>query len=115
MVDKSRRKELLEQYAERKPSIGVYAVRCAATGETWVAWSKSVDKRKNGIWFELNAGGSVGVVEMLPSWKAHGEASFSYEILEQIEEDNPHKLELLLKERTAHWVEKLNAKAIPNR
>jgi len=49
------------------------------------------------------------------AWKAHGEVPFSYEILEHVEEDNPHKLELLLTQRTAYWLEKVGAKAIRNR
>jgi hypothetical protein len=115
MVDNVRRKELQQQYAERKPSVGVFAVQCAATGETWVAWSRSLDKRKNGIWFELRAGGGHGVTEIYPSWKAHGEDAFSYEILEELKEDNPHKLEILLEERADYWRTKLNAGTLPSR
>lgn len=115
VVDNSRRKELLQQYAERKPSIGVFAVKCAATGEAWVAWSRSLDKRKNGIWFELRAGGGHGVTEIYPSWKAHGEDAFIYEILEEISEDNPHKLEVLLEERADYWRTKLGAGNLPSR
>ncbi len=114
MVDKSRRKELLQQYAERKPSVGIFAVKCSATGEAWVGWSKALDKRKNSLWFQLRAGGGVGigVVDLQPIWKAHGEDAFSYEILEELTEDNPHKLELLLDERAAHWRAKLDARPI---
>ena len=115
MVDSSRRKELLQQYAERKLSVGVFAVKCAATGETWVAWSRSLDKRKNGIWFELRAGGGHGVTEIYPSWKAHGEDAFRYEILEEITEANLHKLETLLEERANHWRDKLGAGSLPSR
>jgi hypothetical protein len=60
-------------------------------------------------------GNSIGIVDLLPAWKAHGEVPFSYEILEHVEEDNPHKLELLLTQRTAYWLEKLGAKAIRKR
>lgn len=115
MVDNLRRKELLQQYAERKPSVGVFAVKCAATGEAWIAWSRSLDKRKNGIWFELRAGGGHGVTEIYPSWKAHGEDAFSYEVLEELAEDNPHRLEILLEERAGYWRTKLNAGTLPSR
>ncbi len=115
MVDSSRRKELMQQYAERKPSVGVFAVKCAATGEAWVAWTRALDKRKNGIWFELRAGGGLGVTEIYPSWKAHGENAFSYEILEEISEENPHKLERLLDERARYWRTQLGAGTVPSR
>ncbi|MEQ1608540.1 MAG: hypothetical protein ABL956_06185 [Hyphomonadaceae bacterium] len=52
----------------------------------------------------------MGVLDLLPAWKAHGEASFSYEILEHVDEDNPHKLELLVKELTANWPEMLGVR-----
>ena len=115
MVDNSRRKELLQQYAERKPSVGVFAVKCAVTCEAWVAWSRSLDKRKNGIWFELRAGGGHGVTEIYTSWKAHGEGAFSYEVVEELKEENPHKLETLLEERANYWRDKLKAGSLPSR
>jgi hypothetical protein len=115
MVDKSRRKELMREYAERPPSAGVFAVKCAATDEAWVGWSKSLDKRQNGMWFQLRAGGLPAAPDLAAAWKTHGEGAFRFEILEAISEDNPYKLELLLEERTTHWRGKLNGKAIVSR
>jgi hypothetical protein len=112
-MDKSRRKELLQAYADRAPSIGVFAVTCASTGQAWVGWSKSLDKRKNSLWFQWSAGGDAGAPDVRAAWKAHGADAFSYEILEAITEDNPHRRELLLEERTAYWRGKLNAGPLP--
>lgn len=114
-MDKLRRKELMREYAERPPSVGVFAVACAATGAAWVGWSKSLDKRQNGLWFSLRTGSLPAAPDLSAAWKAYGEEAFRYDILETIAEDNPHKLELLLEERAAHWRSRLNAKPISSR
>jgi hypothetical protein len=112
-MDKSRRKELLREYAERAPSIGIFAVTCAPTGQVWVGWSKALDKRKNSLWFQWNAGGDAGAPDVRDAWKTYGADAFSYGILETIDEDNPHKLGLLLEERTPYWRGKLGAGLLP--
>ena len=83
MIDKTRRRELLRAYAERKPQTGVFAVRCPAANAAWVGWSTSLDKRQNSLWFQLRAGGSPHA-DMQALWSTHGEDAFSYDILEQI-------------------------------
>jgi hypothetical protein len=108
MLDKSRRKELLQQYADRAPPNGVFAVRNSATGEVWVGHSRNLDKQKNGLWVRLK-GNSCTSREMQASWTKHGEAAFSYEILEQLTETDPHAIQRLLPERAAAWREQLNA------
>jgi hypothetical protein len=107
-MDKKSRKDLVREYAERKQPIGVYAVRCAASGEVWVGSTKNLDKKQNALWFQLKMGGSTEKA-FQAAWNAHGEASFSYEILETITEDNPHTLQTLLPERESAWLEKLGA------
>lgn len=114
-MNKSRRKELMREYAERPPSVGVFAVTCAATGEAWVGWSKSLDKRQNGLWFSLRTGSLPAAPDLGAAWRTHGEEAFRYEVVEAIAEDNPHTLERLLEERTAYWRSKLNGKAITSR
>jgi hypothetical protein len=108
MVDKSRRKELRQQYADRPPQNGVFAVRNAASGEVWVGHSRNIDKQKNGLWGRL-AGGMCVNKDVQASWKKDGETAFSYEILEQLTETDPHVLERLMPERADHWREKLKA------
>ena len=107
-MDKSRRKELTREYTERKQPIGVYAVRCAASGEAWVGGTKNLDKRWNAIVFAANAGGAPEA-SLQTSWTKHGPDSFAYEILEEFEETNPHTLKTLLPERTEFWRNKLGA------
>lgn len=108
MVDKSRREELLREYAERKQPMGVYLVRCATSGEAWVAWTKNLDKRWNALLFQARVGGAKDA-EFQAAFAKHGEGAFSYEVLEELKETNPHTLETLLPERAAHWRAKLGA------
>jgi hypothetical protein len=119
MVDKSRRKELMDAYRERKPQVGVFAVTCSVSGEAWVGWSSSLDKRQNSIWTQLRSTRSATAPgpgrTIQEAWLRHGEAAFSYEVLETIEEDNEHTLKMRLDERARHWREKLNAGVLAGR
>ncbi len=110
-MDKSRRKELMQQYADRGPQTGVFAVRNSATGEVWVGQSKNIDKQQNGLWARLR-GGLCSDVTLQSSWKSHGGAVFSYEILEQVTEADPHVLQRVLPERTGAWRERLGAGSV---
>ena len=111
MVDKSRRAELLQQYADRSPPNGVFAVRNAASGEVWVGHSRNVDKQQNGLWARLRGDMCVNK-DVQASWAKHGEAAFSYEILEQLTETDKYVLERLLPEHAAHWRAQLQAGVI---
>jgi hypothetical protein len=107
-MDKSRRKELAREYADRKQPIGVYAVRCDASGDVWVGGTKNLDKRWNAIVFSANTGGAPEA-SLQAAWTKHGAESFTYEILEAFEETNEHTLKTLLPERTEFWRSKLGA------
>ena len=108
MVDKSRRAELLQQYATRAPPNGVFAVRNAKTGEAWVGHSKNIDKQQNGLWARL-AGGMCFNKDVQASWNAHGADAFSYEILERFTEIDPHAIQRMLPERADEWRTELKA------
>lgn len=108
MVDKSRRKELLQQYSERPPQDGVFALRNSTTGEVWIGVSRNLDTQHNGLWARLSNGVLINK-DVQASWKAHGEAAFSYEIVERFTESDPHVIERLRIERANHWREQLAA------
>jgi hypothetical protein len=111
MKETARRKDLIREYKEKKARPGVFAVRCATTGESWVGSSRNLDTQKNGIWFQLRAGSYVNT-ELLASWKKHGENCFSFDELEVVEDENTQLIDLLLKDRAAHWREKLGARKL---
>ena len=107
-MDKARREELLRQYAERKQPTGVFAVRNSISGEVWVGHSKNIDVQQNGLWGRLK-GGSCFNEDVQASWNKHGADAFTYEILEHIEETDPHAIQRLLPERAQAWREELKA------
>jgi hypothetical protein len=102
--------QVVRDYKERKVSQGIFAVRCAATGETWVGKSRNLDQQQNRIWFGLRAGGYINPV-VQAAWKANGEGAFTFEVLEMIEDADlsDYSRANLLKERDAHWRAQLGA------
>ena len=111
MKETVRRKDLIREYKEKKPRPGIFAVRCAATGENWIGSSRNLDTQKNGIWFQLRSGSYVNA-ELMAAWKTHGEDAFSFDELEVVDDENAQLIDLLLKDRAAHWREKLVAKKL---
>ena len=111
--DKSRKKEIARAWTERKRSQGVFAVRCAASGEIWVDASRNLDSQKNSIWFSLRMGSHRNKAAQA-AWNAHGQDAFSYDILEEIADDalTPLGVRDLLKVRERHWREQLGAASL---
>ena len=109
-MSKQDRREALRQYKDRKIPAGIFAVRCAHTGEAWVAASRNLDQQQNGIWFGLRLGNYPNKA-LQAAWRAHGEAAFAFERLEVIEEVDlsPTALALKLKDAERRWREQLCA------
>jgi hypothetical protein len=110
-VDSARRKTLIRAYKETPVRQGVFAVRCLATGQAWVSGSPNLERQQTSLWFGLRMGGHPNKA-MQAAWRAHGEAAFSFEVLEvlEVEDDTPaYVVQSQLKTRTAHWQAELNA------
>lgn len=110
-MDNARKKELARSVKEQKARPGIFAVRCATSGEAWVAKAPDLDKRQAGLWFQLRMGGFPGK-ELQAAWNKHGEMSFAFEVLEEISDENEMLIPALLKEREAHWRRELGAFAL---
>jgi hypothetical protein len=111
-MDRSERKAAVSAYKERKAVAGVYAIRCAPTGEQWVGAAPDLST----IWtrraFALRQGVEPNRA-LQSAWNAHGAESFAFRILEEIDLDElTYGRERALKERIAHWREALAAEAI---
>lgn len=113
MIDRTRRKDLLEAHKEKKSLAGVFAVRCSASGEAWVSPSRHLDTQKNGIWFALRLG-TFPNPRLQAAWTAHGEDAFAFEILETLESEEltPYLLNAALKARALAWRGEMNAAAV---
>lgn len=109
-MDKQSRRDAVREYKERKLPMGAFAVRCAATGQTWVGTSKDLDQQQNRIWFGLKTGGHPNR-ELQAAWREHGEAAFSYRPLETLQGDDlsPLTVNLMLKDAEKRWREELGA------
>lgn len=99
-------------YKERKAIAGVYAVRCARTGEIWVGQTLDLEKAWNRIDFSLRGGGGPNRA-LQAAWNAHGAAAFGFAALERLKDESlAFARRSALNERTAFWREKLGAAAI---
>jgi hypothetical protein len=113
MQSKESRKAAVREFKEQKPLLGAYAVRCSATGRTWVGVSRNLNATRNGCWFMLRSGSHQDKPLQL-DWDAHGEAAFEYEILDGTDEEvDPLLIDRMLKEKKAIWTVKLGAQPLP--
>ncbi len=112
MLSTADRKKAAREYKERKPNMGVFAVRCTATAATWVGSTRNLDAARNSFWFGLRLGNHKDK-SLQAEWNAHGERSFEYEILEKFDEDaTPLAIPDLLKDRKSHWAAALGARPV---
>jgi hypothetical protein len=70
------RKAAIAAFKKRKTAAGVFAVRCAASGQTWVGQTLNLDTVQNRIWFSLRVGGNANP-DLKSAWVAHGAGAFS--------------------------------------
>jgi hypothetical protein len=106
------RKAAIAAYKERKTAVGIYVVRCEATGEAWVGQALDLEKVPNRIWFTLRQGGHL-CRALQTAWNAHGAAGLIFAECERLDEDETGYIrDALLKERLLHWQSKLRAETI---
>ena len=112
MWSKVQRKEAIRKFKERKPLLGVFAVRCKATGRVWVGAPRNLDASKNGPWFCLR-NGSHHDKALQEEWNVNGEPMFQYEVLDTLDDDVlPLGVADLLKEKKVHWMAQLRARPL---
>jgi hypothetical protein len=99
-----------DEYKKRKSAPGIYAIKCAATGETWVGAAPDLATINNRLRFTLEQGlhPHRGLQE---AWSKLGAGSFTFEELERLSDDDelPYLRRAALKDRLAHWVAALDA------
>jgi len=103
-MDKQSRRDAVRDFKERKVPRGVFAVRCAATGETWVSASRNLACEETKLRFSLKHGGYINR-DVQAAWNKHGEAAVSFEILEVFDDEamGPVGRADLAKARATHW------------
>ncbi|AWK86976.1 GIY-YIG nuclease family protein [Azospirillum thermophilum] len=105
------RRAAVSAYKERKVSAGVYAVRCAASGQVWVGTAPDLATIRNRLWFQLRMGVSPHR-DLQAAWTAHGPDGLAFEVVDPVEfkeEEPAYARAATLKERLAHWSRTLEA------
>jgi hypothetical protein len=111
-MDKTQRRAAITAYKERPAQAGVFAVRCATTGEVWVGRSPRLAAQQTSLWFQLRHGGGPHA-SLRAAWAEHGEGAFMFEILDAAPEHlTAIGRDEFLKARLEHWRRTLEAKRI---
>jgi hypothetical protein len=105
------KKTAIADYRKRKTLAGIYQIGCAPSGQIWVGQAPNIDTIQTRIWFTLRQGGPA-CATLAEAWRTHGIGSFSFEILDLVDEEHPHLRQSILKERLASWRQKLGALVI---
>jgi hypothetical protein len=111
-TSKAARRQIADEFKERKVPRGIYAIRCSITGDAWVGSSNNLNAVKNSQWFQLRNGVHRNL-SLQATWKHHTEEAFLLEILEQFDEDiSPLLLNDLLTTKKKEWAGTLRAKVL---
>jgi hypothetical protein len=99
----SEKKAAAASFKERKTVAGLFAVRCAASGQLWVGTTPNLETVQNQLWFTLRHGNHPART-LQDAWRTHGGASFTFEQLERLEgEDTQFFRAARLRDRATHW------------
>jgi hypothetical protein len=105
------KKAAISAYKKRKVVGGIYLVRCAASGETWIGACADLSTIRNRVWFTLGLGSHPNKA-LQQSWFANGAAAFSLEALEPVDEEDPYFRNARLDERVEHWRDRYDAQRV---
>lgn len=86
-MDAAKRKEIAAAWKSRRPSMGVFAVTCAATGDVFLGTAVDTDRAMNGVRARLD-GGLHRCKQLQALWNERGAEGFEYEVVELLEYDD---------------------------
>lgn len=108
-MDSRDRKAATAAYKKREAVAGLFVVRQAPSGATWVGYARDVEAIQNRVWFSLRTGGHTNRA-LQAAWNSAGESAFSFEVVDLVDADalglNPEKV---LRERVAAWCKEFGA------
>ncbi|MBC8585186.1 GIY-YIG nuclease family protein [Youxingia wuxianensis] len=112
MGEKSpRRKEILQEYKDRKTTGGVFSIANTATGEVWMGADFDLKACENRFQFSVMTDSCV-FMRLQKQWKEYGAKAFVFQVMEEIEmketqtrEEFREDLKVLLE----LWLEKTGA------
>lgn len=109
MPDSRTRRAAARAFRDRPADAGIYAVH-GPGGAVWVGASPTLASVENRLWFTLRMG-DCRVPGLQQAWTAAKGEGFAVAVLERFDpETAPYARERLLKDRAAHWRERLGAR-----
>ncbi|NOV00581.1 GIY-YIG nuclease family protein [Paenibacillus planticolens] len=105
-MDKSKRKELLEDYKQIKVYMGVAQIKNKVNGKIYIDSYPNLKNKWLTLKMQLDAGRFANA-QLQNDWKEFGEDSFDYEVLEQKEADKVTDMRWEKKQILKPWLEKL--------
>lgn len=106
------RKAAIAAFKERKVAAGIYVIRCMALDRQWVGQAADLSTIWNRLSFELRYGGNR-CRTLQAAWRQHGPETFVFGEVERLDDEAiAYIRNRALKERLAHWRDKLKAEAI---
>jgi hypothetical protein len=110
MMDRAARKAVQAAWREREVEAGIFAFR--GSERVWVGASRTLDAAENRVRFQLRMG-ACRTPGLQAAWAAAGDVAFRYEVVERFDPELSEMARAgLLKERTAHWRERLGGRPI---
>ncbi|CEO28106.1 GIY-YIG nuclease family protein [Paraclostridium sordellii] len=85
-MDRLRKKELLQQYKEMKPEMGVYMFKSKKTNTVYLGYDKNIKATINGDRFKLNLN-SHRYKKLQKDWNENKEENFEIRIVEVLPYD----------------------------
>lgn len=85
-MNRTRRKELLEQYKQMKPDMGVYMFKSINTNTVYLGYDKNIKATINGDRFKLNAN-SHRNKKLQKDWNENKEENFEIKVVQLLEYD----------------------------
>jgi hypothetical protein len=105
-------KDAILAFKARAVRRGIFAVRCTATGRTWIDLAPNLEAARNRVWFCLRHR-DVRNPALQADWDAYGEPAFRFEILETLSDaESPVVAGDLLKSRKRAWLDRLRAHSV---
>ncbi len=106
-----RRKELIQEYKNRKPNMGIYQIKNKVNGKVLVCSSLNLDGAVNRFQFDLKNGFNRGYCdhELPKDLAQYGPENFVFEILDRLKpvEDPQYDYKEDLKALEELWLEKM--------
>ena len=83
------RKDLINEYKQRKPRMGIFAIRNTANGKLYISRANDLDRIWNAEQFKLDAGGHSNR-DLQADWNEFGSKHFSFEVIHELKySDDP--------------------------